>query len=168
VGAVLRAAGHAFSDKAGGTSGLLWGVALAAVGDNLGDTQAVTPDRLRAAVRAGADAMQRVGKAEPGDKTMLDALFPFVDALDRQLSVGGSLATSWASAAGVAVEAAKATADLEARVGRARPLAERSIGTPDPGAVSMGLILTAVGHVLRETPTCDEHQPAEQTKERNQ
>jgi dihydroxyacetone kinase len=161
VGSVLRAAGDAFGDKAGGTSGLLWGLALAAVGDSLGDSDAVTADGLLDAVRAGAAAMQRVGKAELGDKTMLDALLPFVDALGERLGSGARLEDAWAAAAAVAVEAADATAQFQARVGRARPLAERSIGTPDPGAVSMGLIVTAVGGVLAHA-TCVEERPTTQ------
>lgn len=155
VGSVLRAAGDAFADKAGGTSGMLWGLALGSMGDSLGDSEAVTPERALVAVRAGADAIKRVGKAELGDKTMLDALFPFVDSLGGQLDQGVSLAEAWATAAAVAVEAAEATAALKARVGRARPLAERSIGTPDPGAVSMGLIVTRVGDVLATASCAD-------------
>ncbi|MGI5493744.1 dihydroxyacetone kinase family protein [Microtetraspora malaysiensis] len=150
VGDVLTAAGDAFGDKAGGTSGLLWGVALAAVGSVLGNTDEITPVRLRDAVHAGAAAIQRVGKAERGDKTMLDALLPFTEELDQQLSAGLNLSDAWRVAAAAAVEAGAATASLRARIGRARPLAERSVGTPDAGAVSMGLILTAVGEVLAQ------------------
>lgn len=155
IGSVLRAAGDAFADKAGGTSGMLWGLALASIGDTLGDIEPVTPERVLDAVRAGAQAIQRVGKAELGDKTMLDALFPFVDALGEQLDRSVSLAEAWRAAAVVAVEAADRTAHLKARVGRARPLAERSVGTPDPGAVSMGLIVTRVGDVLATADCAD-------------
>ncbi|MEU9884564.1 dihydroxyacetone kinase family protein [Sphaerisporangium sp. NPDC051011] len=150
VGDVLTVAGDAFGDKAGGTSGLLWGVGLAAVGAVLGNTDEVTPALLRDAVHAGAAAIQRVGKAERGDKTMLDALLPFAEELDRQLGAGLNLSDAWRVAAAAAVEAGAATASLRARVGRARPLAERGVGTPDAGAVSMGLILTAVGEVLAQ------------------
>ncbi|WP_328414912.1 MULTISPECIES: dihydroxyacetone kinase family protein [unclassified Micromonospora] len=159
VGDVLTAAGDAFSDKAGGTSGLLWGVSLAAVGAALGNTDQVTPERLRDAVCAGAATIQRVGKAERGDKTMLDALLPFVDELEERLDAGSPLTDAWRGAAAVAVEAGAATASQRARVGRARPLAERSVGTPDAGAVSMGLILTAVGEVLASRPTAADEQP---------
>lgn len=150
VATVLVAAGDAFADKAGGTSGMLWGLLLSALGSSLGDTGAVSGPRLAAAVRVGANRLQQVGKAELGDKTMLDALFPFVDALDARLSAGDALSEAWRSAAATAVDAAEATASLVPKVGRARPLAERSVGTPDPGATSMGLILTAVGEVLAE------------------
>lgn len=151
VGTTLRAAGEAFGDKAGGTSGMLWGLLLSTVGDELGDQDQVTPHDVGAAVERGAQTLQRVGKAELGDKTMLDALFPFVDELKAQLHDGDhGLADAWRAAAAVAVDAAEATSDLVAKIGRARPLAERSIGTPDPGAVSMALILQTVGDVLAE------------------
>ena len=154
VGSVLAAAGDAFGDKAGGTSGILWGIFLSAIGATLGNTDEVTPERLRDAVRHGADTIRRVGKAEPGDKTMLDSLIPFVDALDSGISSGAGLGTAWTNAAATAVQAAEATAALVPRIGRARPLAERSVGTPDAGATSMGLVLSAVGDVLAVAP-CD-------------
>ena len=152
---VLRAAGEAFGDKAGGTSGMLWGLFLSTIGDQLGDTDEVGSEQLASAIRAGAASIQRVGKAELGDKTMLDALVPFADELERQLGMETVLPDAWDAAATVAVEAAEATASLVAKVGRARPLAERSVGTPDPGATSMGLILTAVGPVLADAAADD-------------
>ena len=148
VETVLSAAGAAFGDKAGGTSGVLWGMFLAAIGAELGNRDDVTSDKLASAVRTGAESMQRFGKAELGDKTMLDALFPFVDALDANLGDGHPLGDAWKTAAQTAVEAAAATADLVPKIGRARPLAERSVGTPDAGATSMGMILVAAGDVL--------------------
>ncbi len=154
VETVLAAAADAFGDRAGGTSGVLWGLFLRTIGQTLGNTEPVDAGRLARAVRQGADAMQHFGKAELGDKTMLDAIFPFADALDANLSAGSGLVEAWTFAAASAVEAAAATAHLTPKIGRARPLAERSLGTPDAGATSMGLILTAVGEVLsRRKPT---------------
>ncbi|NJC68629.1 dihydroxyacetone kinase family protein [Planosporangium thailandense] len=155
VGSVLRAAGDAFGDRAGGTSGILWGILLTSVGVSLGDTEAVTPERLAAAVRHGAETVQRIGKAQIGDKTLLDALFPFVTSFEGAVAQGRPVAQAWADAAAEAVRAAAATADLVARMGRARPLAERSLGTPDPGAVSMGIVLTAAAEVLKASDTCN-------------
>jgi dihydroxyacetone kinase len=151
---VLVAAASAFGDRAGGTSGVLWALFLRTIGQSLGNDEPVDAVRLARAVRRGADAMKDFGKAELGDKTMLDALFPFVDALDANLSAGSGLADGWTSAARSAVEAAVATADLVPKIGRARPLAERSVGTPDAGATSIGLILTVVGETLSR-PTHD-------------
>jgi dihydroxyacetone kinase len=155
VGSVLRAAGDAFGDRAGGTSGILWGILLTSVGVSLGDTEAVTPERLAAAVRRGAETVQRIGKAQLGDKTLLDALFPFVTSFENALAADRPVAQAWAAAAAEAVQAAAATADLVARMGRARPLAERSLGTPDPGAVSMGIVFTAAADALKASDTCN-------------
>jgi dihydroxyacetone kinase len=92
--------------------------------------------------------LQGFSKAELGDKTMLDALFPFLDTLVGQVDAGASISEAWRSAADACRSAAEATASLVPKIGRARPLAERSVGTPDPGAVSLGLIVTAIGDVL--------------------
>jgi len=148
VETVLAAAGHAFGDKAGGTSGILWGVLLEGVGKGLGNTEPVTSKRLADAVQESARHLQGFSKAELGDKTMLDALFPFVDTLVENVDAGASAADAWRSAADACRTAAEATASLVPKIGRARPLAERSVGTPDPGAVSLGLIVTAIGEVL--------------------
>jgi dihydroxyacetone kinase len=150
VETVLSAAGHAFGDKAGGTSGILWGVLLEGVGKGLGNTEAVTSKRLADAVQGSAKHLQGFSKAELGDKTMLDALFPFVDTLIGQVDAGASISDAWRSAADACRTAAEATASLVPKIGRARPLAERSVGSPDPGAISLGLIVTAIGDVLGE------------------
>lgn len=79
---------------------------------------------------------------------MVDAMDPFVRELARAVADGRSLRTAWSQAAGVATDAARATAALLPKLGRARPHAQRSVGTPDPGAVSMALVLQAVAEVL--------------------
>jgi D-erythrulose 4-kinase len=150
VETVLSAAGHAFGDKAGGTSGILWGLLLEGVGKGLGNTEPVTATRLADAVQSSAQHLQGFSKAQLGDKTMLDALFPFVDTLADQVAAGASISDAWPSAAEACRDAAEATASLVPKIGRARPLAERSVGTPDPGAISLGLIVTAIGDVLSE------------------
>jgi dihydroxyacetone kinase len=149
VGTVLQAAGDAFGDRAGGTSGILWGILLDAIGASLGDDDEVTPVRLSEAVRSGTATLQRVGKARPGDKTMIDALVPFSDELAARVQASAPLVDAWSAAAGIASEAAQATAAMVPKVGRARPLAQRSVGTPDPGALSMAIVVDAVGAVLR-------------------
>ena len=153
VETVLSAAGHAFGDRAGGTSGILWGLLLEGVGKGLGNTEAVTAKRLADAVQGSAQQLQGFSKAELGDKTMLDALFPFVDTLVDKVDAGASISEAWRSAADACQAAAEATASLVPKIGRARPLAERSVGTPDPGAVSLSLIVTAIGDVLGNAET---------------
>ena len=143
-GSVLTAAGKEWAAKAGGTSGVLWGAMLTALGARLGDTGRPGSDAVGAGMRDGYDALVRLGGAAPGDKTMLDALLPFVDELQRRVAAGEPWQQAWRSAADVATEAARATAELRPKVGRARPLAERSVGTVDAGATSLAMCAHAV------------------------
>jgi len=149
VESLLREAGGAWAARAGGTSGALWGAGLAAVGGRLGDdAEEISAADVVDAIRAGAAAVQQLGHTELGDKTMLDALAPFLAELDSRVSGGNALADAWVAAAAVATTAAADTAPLRPRRGRARPLADRSVGTPDPGAVSLALSLRTIGEVL--------------------
>lgn len=149
VGSVLHAAGKAWAGKAGGTSGALWGEALIAIGVELGDERtAIEPQDVARALRAGFDAIALRGKAQLGDKTMLDAYAPFLNVLDAELDRGSSLGTAWAIAAERATKAAAATSEMEPKIGRARPLAAKSIGSPDAGATSLALCFAAAASVL--------------------
>lgn len=144
----LTRAADAWADRAGGTSGALWGVILNAVAAHLGD--AGTPDASALAVGV-ADAVRGVqtyGKAEVGDKTMVDALVPFTVTLSGAIDGGAELLPAWTSAADAATRAAAASADLLPKMGRARTHGEHAVGTPDPGAVSFALITTALGAML--------------------
>ena len=146
---VLTAA-EAWADRGGGTSGALWGEALRALAGVLDDQTAVEPVTVVAGARAMRDAVAKAGGAEPGDKTMLDAMTPFAHALTDAVAQGIGLIDAFRSAAIEAARAAESTAGLTPRIGRARPLAERSIGHPDPGAVSFALCVEAVGRALVE------------------
>jgi dihydroxyacetone kinase len=139
---LLAAAGAAWADRAGGTSGALWGLALNAAAG------ALDPERADAAgcARAALDAVQRAGGARAGDKTLVDALLPFVEALEATRDQ--PLAGAWRTAADAADRAAQATSELTPRLGRARPLAGRSVGHPDPGAVSLALVVSTVADQL--------------------
>ena len=145
---VLTAAGEAWSERAGGTSGALWGTAVMAAGLALGNRDSYAAGDASAAVSAFSNAITELGKAEPGDKTMVDALLPFRDAFKEAFDGGASLAGALTTAAAAANEAARRTADLRPLKGRARPLAEKSLGHPDPGAVSFGLIAERVATYL--------------------
>jgi dihydroxyacetone kinase len=139
TGSVLAAAGKEWAAKAGGTSGVLWGAMLSAIGARLGDTGRPDAGTVAAGMRDGYDALVQLGGASPGDKTMLDALLPFIDELQKRVDDGERWQQAWRAAADVATDAAKATAELRPKVGRARPLAERSVGTPDAGATSLAM-----------------------------
>ena len=150
-GWLLQQAGQAWAERAGGTSGVLWGAALESFGRTLGDDgHAYPPSAVAAGARAFADAIVSLGGARQGDKTLLDALLPFVDELERRVGTGERVGPAWRRAAEVATAAAKDTADMRPKVGRARPLAEKSVGTPDAGATSMALAVSAVGSTLEE------------------
>jgi dihydroxyacetone kinase len=137
-------AGEAWSDHGGGTSGALWGGALLAAGQRLAPMPDSPADQqVTAAVDAALQAVRSLGQASLGDKTMLDALEPFHGRLHSNLELGMELEAALAAAAEASLQAAQATADLLPKRGRARPHGERSLGHPDPGAMSLAYCLNA-------------------------
>lgn len=145
---MLAVAGDAWSEKAGGTSGALWAAMLRAIGTALDsgpeDPRAATAEAARTAL----DALTTRGGASVGDKTIVDALDPFARVLGERLDAGDDLSDSLRAAALAATEAAEATSALRPAVGRARPLAEKSLGHPDAGATSLALIVTAIAEAF--------------------
>jgi dihydroxyacetone kinase len=137
---VLAVAGDAWADRAGGTSGAIWGLLLRTFSNALSDSDAVEKDAAVKGARLALEGVTRLGGARLGDKTLVDALIPFVETLERQAASGKPLPEAWALAAGAAKSAADATSALTPKLGRARPLAEKSIGHPDAGAVSLALV----------------------------
>ncbi|WP_406438066.1 dihydroxyacetone kinase subunit DhaL [Streptomyces sp. NBC_01613] len=135
-GAVLTLAGRQLISTVGGASGPLYGTLLRRTGKALGDADEVSEAQFAEALRAGVDAVMALGGAAPGDKTMIDALVPAVDALDEG---------SFAAARTAADQGALATTPLQARKGRASYLGERSIGHQDPGATSSALLIAGLG-----------------------
>jgi len=155
AGSVLAVAGDAWSDKAGGTSGAIWGAALEALGRVLGDDQRPSAATVAQAVGAATEAVLAFG-AVPGDKTMVDALVPFDEVLTARTAAGDDLVTAWSAASAAATTAADATADLLPRMGRARTHGEDAVGTPDAGAISFALITAAVLATLAAKPDTTE------------
>jgi dihydroxyacetone kinase phosphoprotein-dependent L subunit len=143
-GKVLIAAGRALLSKTGGASGPLYGGALRGAGKALGDTEDVTAAELGTALRAALEAIQSLGAAVPGDKTMVDALDPAVTAYETALAAGGDLGACCAAALEGAEKGAEATVALQARKGRASYLGARSVGHEDPGAASTVLLFRAL------------------------
>jgi len=138
-GAVLTLAGRQLISTVGGASGPLYGTLLRRTGKALGDAPAVSPADLARALGEGVAAVAQLGGAQAGDKTMLDALLPAVDALG----------TSFAAGRDAAREGAEATVPLRARKGRASYLGERSVGHQDPGATSAALLIAALADTAR-------------------
>lgn len=150
---VLRRAGRAWAAEAGGTSGVLWGAGLEAAAVSLTDTRSSYRDiDLVDAVDAFAEAITELGRAKLGDKTIVDALTPFRLELRHQIEQGNSLTSALGAAAAVARLSAAETAVLTPKLGRARPLAEKSIGTPDAGATSLALIVSALAVFAETSP----------------
>ncbi|WDV49339.1 dihydroxyacetone kinase subunit DhaL [Streptomyces coeruleorubidus] len=139
-GGVLTLAGRQLISTVGGASGPLYGTLLRRTGKALGDAAEVSAEQLAEALRAGVDAVMTLGGAAPGDKTMIDALVPAVDALGD----------SFAAARTAAEEGAVATTPLQARKGRASYLGERSIGHQDPGATSAALLVAGLAEAAGE------------------
>jgi dihydroxyacetone kinase len=150
AGSLLQAAGEAWADRAGGTSGALWGVILRNLGGTLGDRDRPSPAIVAAGWQAALRGVTDAGKARVGDKTLVDALDPFVGVFSTRAAAGASVAAAWAAAATAAEQAAQATANLRPQIGRARPHAEKSVGTPDPGAVSLALVVRAAAELLKD------------------
>ncbi|MFG2136454.1 dihydroxyacetone kinase subunit DhaL [Streptomyces sp. NPDC048650] len=138
-GEVLAAAGRQLISTVGGASGPLYGSLLRRSGKALGDAPQVTPAELQAALQAGVTAVAQLGGAAPGDKTMLDALVPAVEALGA----------GFAAAAEAASAGALSTVPMLAKKGRASYLGERSIGHQDPGATSSALLFAALAEVAK-------------------
>jgi dihydroxyacetone kinase-like protein len=139
-GAVLTLAGRQLISTVGGASGPLYGTLLRRTGKALGEEAEVSAEQLTEALRTGVDAVMTLGGAAPGDKTMIDALVPAVDALGE----------SFAAARTAAEEGAVATTPLQARKGRASYVGERSIGHQDPGATSSALLIAALAEAAGE------------------
>jgi dihydroxyacetone kinase-like protein len=131
----------------GGASGPLYGTFFLRMAGALGAEPADAAAFARA-FRAGLEGVVARGKAEPGDKTMLDALVPACDALDAALASGKALGAALEAAAEAAHQGRDATIPLVARKGRASYLGERSAGHQDPGATSTALLLDAAVSAL--------------------
>ncbi|TDC00945.1 dihydroxyacetone kinase subunit L [Nonomuraea longispora] len=142
---VLTSAGTALIRRVGGASGPLYGSVFRQMGKVL--ESPVTLAGFSAAFEEGVVAVERLGKAAPGDKTMVDALAPASRALALAVRDGVGVREAFEQAARAAAEGAEATIPMQARKGRASYLGERSIGHEDPGAASAALFMAALATV---------------------
>ena len=146
VGDVLVRTGTTLVSKVGGASGPLYGSAFRAIGKALPGTD-VSPAELAEALQAGLDGLRKLGAAQPGDKTIVDAWGPALDAMRAAAGAGGDLVAVTAAGAAAAEEGMKATTAMQARKGRASYLGPRSVGHQDPGATSTWLVFRALAGV---------------------
>jgi len=144
IGTDLKAVGMALVSSVGGAAGPLYGTLFLQMGMAAAGKEELDLDGWTAAVEAGVKGVQARGKAESGDKTMIDAWLPAIEAL-RQ---GGEIGEALTRSADAAEEGMKATIPLEARKGRASYLGPRSVGHQDPGATSSYLLLRVAAETL--------------------
>ncbi|MDQ0848163.1 dihydroxyacetone kinase-like protein [Arthrobacter sp. B3I9] len=141
-GAALKLTAMTLISKVGGAAGPLYGTAFLRAATALGDEAEIDASTLVTALQAARDGIVARGKAEPGDKTMVDAWTPAIEAAAAAAS-DGDVRKVLTAAAEAAEAGAVSTDPMQARKGRASYLGERSIGHRDPGAVSTALILRA-------------------------
>ena len=137
---VFKATGLAIMSSAGGASGAVFGTFFQRGGAEIAGSATLDADSFHLFLKAGLEGVQKRGKAKPGDKTMVDALAPAVDATREVTDLHGALFTA-AKAARPGMEATK---QFPAKIGKMKSLGERTIGYPDPGAITLTLILEAM------------------------
>ena len=145
----LAGAGARWSENAGGASGALWGAALIAAGNALGDDKDLDLKSYSHAIASFVKSIQQLGGANIGDKTMVDAQIPFAEVFESSVSQGLGFVDAWNRAAISSTSAAKATSSLTPKMGRARVLSEKSIGHQDPGATSFSLIVSTISSMFK-------------------
>jgi dihydroxyacetone kinase-like protein len=146
IGGALKAVGMTLVSSVGGAAGPLYGTLFLQMGTAAAGRDALDLEGWTTALEKGVAGVRARGKAEPGDKTMLDALLPAVDAL--RAADGGDVAEALRRSAAAAEEGMKATIPLEARKGRASYLGPRSVGHQDPGATSSYLLLRTAAEAV--------------------
>jgi dihydroxyacetone kinase len=146
---VFLTAGRAFQDTAGGASGALVGGLLVAIGSALPEhDEDVDAAAWGTAVERGLEAVMRLGESAPGDKTMIDTLHPFAQALRTAIATSGHIDAAWAAALPAADAGMRSTTEMVSRRGRASRLGERSRGHQDAGATSIYYVLLSFGEAL--------------------
>lgn len=155
VGAILKKIGFVISGKVGGVSGPIWGTAFLRGAAAAGDKADLSTDEVIAILRAAIGGVMQRGEASLGDKTLLDALVPAVDSLERSFAAGvdDSGVAALQEAADVATKAAEETMGMLAMRGRAAYTGERSRTSVDAGATAIGVILQAISAAWRDQHT---------------
>lgn len=149
-GVFLTKIAAAVSARIGGTSGPIWGTAMLRAGVQLKEHPEIEGADVVRALRASIDGIKARGKAEVGDKTLLDALVPAVDTLESELGTGDSPKQILEAMAKTADEAAENTKTMQAMRGRASYTGERSIGSVDAGAKAIAVLLRSLAEAWPE------------------
>jgi len=150
IAATMKTIGMTLVSTVGGAGGPLYGTLFLQFGTSTAGKERLELADWAAMIAAGVDGVRARGKAEPGDKTMLDALSPARDTLTEAAADGSTLGTALAAAASAAEAGMKATIPLVARKGRASYLGERSAGHQDPGATSSWMLMRTAAETLAD------------------
>ncbi len=143
-GELLKSVGDTLIDTMGGASGVVFGTMFRGGAKTLGGLETLSLDDLGRAFEGSCKQITRRAKAEPGDKTMLDALVPAAVAIRSSAASGGSWGDGLSAAAKAAAEGRDATKQMVARFGKASTMGDRSIGFPDAGAVSVAIMFDSM------------------------
>lgn len=149
IGNILKTSGMTLLSTVGGASGPLYGTFFMRAGAALQGKQELDGADLLKLLETGIEGVVQRGRAELGDKTMIDALVPAVQALKTSLEAGGDLTHALEACAAAAEAGAQSTIPLIARKGRASYLGERSAGHQDPGATSAAYLLATLLEVVK-------------------
>ena len=141
---ILKLAAMQLMNRMGGTSGAMFGTLYLKAAMSLPADEEITPAQFAQMWKAGCDGLAQRGKAEIGDKTMLDALSPAVDALKEKIDAEKSFIEALRAAKQAAAKGAESTLDMQAKHGRAKYIGERAIGHIDAGARSIALMFEAI------------------------
>ncbi|MBC3761028.1 dihydroxyacetone kinase subunit DhaL [Quadrisphaera oryzae] len=147
-GTFLTKVALVITSRIGGTSGPIWGTLFLRAGTTVKGSETVTAQQWVEALRAGVEGIKQRGGADLGDKTLLDALAPATDALEKALDDDADGPAAVRAFAEEARRAADATASMQARRGRASYSGERSIGSVDAGATAVAVLAEAVADEL--------------------
>lgn len=155
IGSFLDACSLVIMQYCGGASGPIWGSAFRAAAKSAGDKKELSIKEFAEMLQGAVAGIQSTGErsfgrgAVAGDKTLIDALVPCADSWAESAGRGDDVKTAFTKAAKAAVDGAKATEDIVARMGRAGTVGERSLGYPDAGAFALGVIFTEISESIR-------------------
>lgn len=150
IGSILNTSGMALISSVGGASGPLYGTFFMRASTGVQSRQELEGADVVRMLELGTEGVVQRGRAEVGEKTMLDALVPAINALKASLAQGASLPDALKACVGAAEEGVRSTIPLVAKKGRASYLGERSVGHQDPGATSTCFLLSVLLEVVEE------------------
>ena len=144
IGSILKTVGMTLVSTVGGSAGPLYGTAFMKAGTVIGAKDSVDMEDFLAALEAAVEGVKMRGKSTTGEKTMLDAMVPALEAMKAAKESGKDVEAIFADGVAAAEEGMEHTKELVATKGRASYLGERSVGHQDPGATSFALMLKEI------------------------